>query len=133
MTEELYRQLIEGLDFDSASEMLGGISSEVASHRIENAPYTILENLAHAEVWQRYWLDTVEHGKAKRPGDDWPSPEADEWEPIRRSFIDGMKRAQSLAQGEVAPAVKTRLIEIALHGSYHLGQIALLKRILDRK
>ncbi len=130
MIEELYRQLQEGWDFDDAAELLDPISADEASRPIPGAPYTILQNLAHAEVWLRYWLLASEH-EEPRPEEEWPSPAADQWEMIRRSFLEGLARAGALATSDPGPSATTRLIQIALHTSYHLGQIQLLRRMLE--
>lgn len=130
MIGELYRQLQEGWDFDDAAELLDPISGEEASRPVPGAPYTILQNLAHAEVWQSYWLRASE-GEVPRPEQEWPAPAPGEWETVRRSFLEGLARAASLAAGDPGPSATTRLIQIALHTSYHLGQIQLLRRMLE--
>jgi uncharacterized damage-inducible protein DinB len=133
---EALRQVFEGADFTPPTKMLSRLTAEQAAARIPSAPYSILTLVAHADFWQRIWLARL--GGEKRPSiiEDWRVPNSTEWQSLRKSWLEGMTQAIQIASRKPfehkakndATAVKF-LLEIALHNSYHMGQIALLKRM----
>jgi hypothetical protein len=138
---ELLRQMVEGADFDTASAMLKSVNGQKAVLVPLNCPYSIATNIAHAEQWQRSWLnpmkglppfDVYKHGK------DFPIIKPEEWPAVRQRFIDGLDDAYRFATSEPFAhhakddaSAQRRLMKTALHGSYHLGQVKLLKRIIS--
>ncbi|RYG37162.1 hypothetical protein EON81_07500 [bacterium] len=121
---EALRQLIDGRDFSSPRSVLR-ISAERACEKKPGAPYSIAENVAHADGWQRLWLAQIK-GEERPPHTDWPGVNPNEWPAIRESFCAGLEEALGLA--EKAEHDAETFLRIVLHGSYHIGQCVLLKR-----
>lgn len=129
---EMFDQLQQGLNFEKADDLLGGITPEQASQTVPGAPYTILQNLAHTQIWQRYLIGEP-GAEMPRHGDDWPSPEPGEWAELRTAFLVGWERAAQMVTEDPNTATTTKLLHVALHGAYHLGQIALLWRMIEHR
>ena len=136
-----FDHILEGYDIPKPEGMLK-LKRADAVIDIEPSPYTLLTNLAHATLWQRFWLNKLHGGKKKSTMEEWKNdfrvPAPEEWEPLRREFIEGLKEARSIAKGE-APFECTEeeaqdtLLRIAVHGAYHCGQMNLLKRMLRKR
>lgn len=125
-------QILDGEDFPAPASMLK-IGPARASHRPPAAPYDILTNVAHAVYWQDHWLAGL-HGLPRKSGvdlwqGDWRQPAPDEFPTLRSQLVHGLKEARTLAAAEPTPGQADLLFRIALHTSYHLGQINLLKRM----
>jgi uncharacterized damage-inducible protein DinB len=133
---ELLRQIKTGKDIPPAGPLLK-ITSAQAAIQMDNSPYSIATNLAHTVFWQQLWLDRLAGRPTKSFLEDWKVPAETEWTAIRSRFLEGLDEAIYIAESEPfshkmksdADAVST-LIQIAIHDSYHLGQINLLKRQL---
>ncbi|AIE86817.1 DinB family protein [Fimbriimonas ginsengisoli] len=143
MTEaaEALRQIIEGHDFATPAGLLKSIKAETAVAIAPGAPYSIATNVAHAEIWQAAWLCRLRGEPLPKivMGQDFPEVSAKEWPGVRRAFVDGLVEAHAIASRDPFThgakddviAIRT-LFKIANHGAYHLGQIALLKRLLKQ-
>jgi len=125
------RQIERGADFSAPSAVLK-ISSAMASASIPGAGYTIAEYVAHADLWNGIWLARIlgePRPKMHPHRFDWPEAPAHDWNTIRTSFLNRLKDAGSVANRDnLTDAEMDLLMRIALHSSYHLGQIVLLKR-----
>ena len=72
-------------------------------------------------------------------GQDFPIIDKKDWPTIRSKFCDGLDEALDIARREPLThacksddkAIET-LFRIANHGAYHIGQVALLKRLLSK-
>ncbi|RYG48883.1 DinB family protein [bacterium] len=124
--QEALRQLDEGRDFSSPRSVLR-ISAEKACQRKPGAPYSIAENVAHADGWQRMWLARVK-GEPRPAHTDWPAVDSKDWPAIRESFCAGLEEAMALAERAEGNEAET-LLRIVVHGAYHIGQCVLLKRL----
>jgi hypothetical protein len=135
VVRELFRQIIDGTDIPAAESLLRNVTPEKAAIKLDNMPYSILTNLAHADFWQQIWLDRLHGKRARRITEDWKAPAAGEWPQVRASFLANLGRASEIAAAEGFDhrmksdeiAIKT-LLQIAIHDAYHLGQVNLLKR-----
>lgn len=135
---ELFTHIIEGYDIPTPEGLLK-VSAERAAKVHEGAPYSLLRNLAHAVYWQSLWLDRLQ-GRPVPPimdiwKGDWKEPSPSEFKRIRQEFVDGLKTARTIATTEpFEHAMESdekaidRLLRIAVHGAYHMGQLNLLKR-----
>lgn len=123
---EALRQVIEGHDFNAPRSLLR-ISAERACQRKPNAPYSIAENVAHAVQWQRLWLARIK-GERKPEIVDWPKVDPEQWPEIREEFCAGLEEAMHLAE-TATDDQSAALLQIAVHGAYHVGQWNLLKRL----
>lgn len=134
---ELFDQIIDGADIPRAEAILR-VSVKRAAMKLDSAPYSMLTNLAHAVTWQRLWLDTIE-GRPTPPVhevwmNDFRVPAESEWAELKADFIAGLARARELSLApDLSPGQVRRLLHIAVHASYHLGQLNLLKRQLSAK
>ncbi|MFY9234928.1 MAG: hypothetical protein WAO58_10785 [Fimbriimonadaceae bacterium] len=134
---ELYRQIWEGEDIPPPASLLRNIKLETAVLKLPRMPYSILTNLEHADFWQRIWLDKLKGMRAESFMKDWRVPADTEWKAVKASFLQNFQSAMRLAASEPFEhkmksdevAVKT-LLQLAIHSSYHLGQVNLLKREL---
>jgi uncharacterized damage-inducible protein DinB len=134
---ELFRQMEEGGDIPPARQVLSRLTPELAATKLPNWPYSILTNLAHAVFWQNNWLAHVRGERAQSFTNDWRVPDPSEFGSLRKEFLDGFAEARRIAESQPFDhkmksddiAIKT-LMYIAIHNSYHLGQMNLLKRQL---
>lgn len=135
----LFRQLLEGWDVPTPAGLLR-VKAEDAARELAGMPYSLLTNLNHAVHWQRLWLASL-HGEPKPSGmavwtGDWRVPEASRWKDLRAEFLAGLEEARRIAESEPFDhrlpnddrAIEI-LVAIAVHATYHLGQMNLLKRV----
>jgi uncharacterized damage-inducible protein DinB len=138
---ELLRQLIEGHDFEPVARMIGDLTPEQALVKREGWPYSIAENAGHTLYWQKLWLDGINERATKRARGknvDWPAVSATEWPAVQAELLAGLQAAHAKSQGAGdllrklahGETVEQVLLRIALHASYHIGQIALLRQVL---
>ena len=130
---QMFDQILTGEDIPTPERMLR-IKGARAALKSGGHPYSLLTNLAHAVMWQNLWLDKLNR-KPKRPSMeiwkvDWRVAETGEWEGLRRDFVEGLKQARALANKPSLTSLEVEtLLKIAIHASYHLGQMNLLKRM----
>jgi uncharacterized damage-inducible protein DinB len=136
---EALRQVRDGEDFTAPASVLK-ISAKRAVVRKEGWPYSIADNVAHCELWQRVWLSKLQ-GQERPKFDpkiwDWPKVPEEQWTEVRRRFLEGLDEAIALTSAEPFShkmasdegAAKV-LLEIAVHDAYHVGQWVVLKRLL---
>lgn len=135
---ELLHQLIEGYDF-APPKRLVNVKADVACRVPAGSPYSIATNAWHCDFWNRIWLARI-LGEKRPPGniykDDFYEPTPKEWPETKARFLANILKAHELATAEPfvhamkddTEAVK-RLCQIAVHTAYHLGQIAMIKRM----
>jgi hypothetical protein len=130
--QEALFQVAEPIDFDSLADMVGRISADDACRVLPGVPYSVATNLRHALIWQNQWLAFC-RGEEKLPPVDaeWSGVDPLEWPSVRDEFLAGQREALALSgSGDLHPDVQRRLLRIAIHGAYHLGQIQLMARIV---
>ncbi len=129
------------------NEVLVGVDAQTALLIPTGASHSIWQLVLHATFWQdeaRRWLA----GNYRPPAElnDWPAVECateDAWQAalaeLRSSNdalcevamkLDDARLPERVHQG--APSVYVTLHGIVQHNVYHAGQIALLKKLLDR-
>lgn len=136
----MFDHILEGYDIPTPEGMLK-VKRADAARDIPEAPYSLLTNLAHAVLWQRFWLQKLQGGKKKSTMVEWKNdfrvPEPEEWEGLRKEFVEGLKEARGIANGDPDKCTDEEatdsLLRIAVHGSYHCGQMNLLKRMIRAK
>jgi hypothetical protein len=149
LEEVLRATLLAGIEGQGAhadaSRALDGLDWELAGRRVPAAPYTVQQSANHVIYWNGYALAACRGLNPTPPAHDvdgWPGPEAPasagEWE----SFIGAYKGSLAeLAEeirtcdlgGRTARGRRTRadmLRAMGNHISYHVGQIALLRRMM---
>lgn len=135
---QLMDHIIEGYDIPSPAGVIR-ISPSTACEPITCIPYTFGCNLAHAVMWQNFWLVKLKGGRKSSSMTEWSQdfrePELNEIPKLKSTFLEGLREARSIAAqvGSGALAVSDAeatetLLRIAVHASYHLGQMNLIKR-----
>jgi hypothetical protein len=123
---EAFTHLIVGYDVPAPSGMLK-VSRTNAAETVPGLPYSLLTNLHHTVVWQRFWLAKLKGGARKSGPEqwrlDWRVPPPEEWETLREEFLVGLDHCLPTD----AEATDT-LCRILVHASYHVGQMNVLKR-----
>jgi hypothetical protein len=139
-TYDALKQIWDGDDIPAPRTMLARIKPEDAARKLPGAPYSLLTNLAHADMWNRIWLARLNNTKRPDMMKDWRVPSASEFDSLRASFLDGIQEAMRIASSKPFKhemkddivAVRT-LHMIAVHTAYHCGQMNLLKRMMKTK
>ncbi len=125
---------------------LDALDWRLAGRRIEGAPYTIQQIAHHILFWNGFCASALSGHIPPRPphdGDSWPGPEAPqseaEWELFTNAYRESLLRLADVArrgpltappgQGEKHPGAEW-LRSVLQHTSYHVGQIALLRRLM---
>jgi uncharacterized damage-inducible protein DinB len=142
--------LLAGVEGDGAhtdsSRMLDGLDWTLAGRRTADAPYTILQSANHIIYWNGYSL-ALAHGQSPTPpahaADGWPGPEAPSSEVEWAAFVQAYKASlaalaaeiRKCALGETMPTGRRTRADVLRamgnHVSYHVGQIALLRRMMN--
>ncbi len=151
--KELRRHLLELLEGRSAHIDLETVLNEFPigeiNMRLENAPHTAWELLEHLRIAQH---DIVEfsrdanHVSPKFPDGYWNKREAaaEDWKKSVKQIFDDLQTMRDLVSDEKTDllakiphgdgqTVFREALLVADHNTYHLGQIALLMRILEKK
>jgi uncharacterized damage-inducible protein DinB len=122
------------------------ISAEVAARQIAGFPHSIGQLVFHLNYWMSYDLRRArgerppypEHNAESFPVA--PSPaNAEEWDRLRRDFawflaeharLAESPRATTDRHNELAGTLEAILWQTVAHNSYHMGQIAMIRRAL---
>ena len=128
-------------------EVLDGVSAEQAARRPVPGAHSIWELVLHIAVWADVAVARLTaDGSDIQPAEDWPAvppPTEERWresvERLRASYArlgtivetldDAALRAPVAVPGQ-RHSVEVMLHGVIEHGTYHGGQIALLKRAL---
>jgi len=131
-----------------------GIPAEVASRRLQGYPHSIFQILFHMNFWMEYELRRIRQENPPYPAhaaESWPpeSPASEgEWKQAETRFVALIGELSALAQSDPkflnrevkathavhsqhSSSVLAVLWQLAVHNSYHLGQIVLLRRLLN--
>ena len=130
------------------------IAAELATRTVEGYPHSIWQLVEHMNYWMEYDLRKVAGENPPYPEtaiESWPAPPVvpgePQWQATTRRFEGLLAQLATLAQSDAAalervvhnvgPAQSLRqstvyamLWGVAAHNSYHVGQIALLRRQL---
>ena len=129
-----------------ASRMLDGLDWQLAGRRLVDAPYTIQQEANHVVYWNGYATAASRGENPTAPAhavDGWPGPEApasaEEWGAFVRAFKASLEalaaEIRGVPLGEMMPSGSRSRADVLRamgnHVSYHVGQIALLRRMLN--
>jgi uncharacterized damage-inducible protein DinB len=132
-----------------------GIPTKLACRRLEGYPHSIFQILSHMNYWMDYEVRRISGESPTYPAhatESWlthssPANET-EWKQTVARFValigDLSKLAQSDSEllnrevnathavhSQLSSSVCAVLWQIAMHNSYHIGQIVLLRRLLN--
>lgn len=134
-----FDQILQGWDIPTPAGVLR-VREDKRAAVPAGAPYSILTNLAHAVLWQDFWLQKLAGGRRKAGPSEWNNdfrvPDPSEWHALKKRLLEGLQEARRIAASEPfdhemvsdQEAIET-LIRILVHVSYHLGQMNLLRRM----
>ena len=152
MADAILRELLHGKGAHTdAIACLDGLSAALANRRIDGYPHSISEIVAHLNYWMDYELKRIAGGAPAYPEhaiEGWPPASKKDWEATRDRFKnllgDLVRLSDSSSevfqrdvpgvhavQEPKAYSVHAVLWQMVAHNSYHLGQIALLRRCLN--
>jgi uncharacterized damage-inducible protein DinB len=153
MSDTTLRELIygKGAHVDPVA-CVEDISADVALYSAPGCPHSIWRIVLHMSYWMDYEFVKIAGENPSYPAnaiESWPehpspSDEA-QWQRSRAHFVEDLKRLATLAESDSAvldrlvtdsdatktprqSTVRTALCQIAAHNSYHVGQIAMLRR-----
>jgi len=130
------------------------ISAEMAGRQVAGFPHSIGQLVFHMNYWMSYEMRRIRGEKPTYPehaAESWPvagTPgEAQEWDRLRRdlawlltayaelaksSAVEMQREIESAHPGDqkVAGTLEAVLWQMVAHNSYHVGQIAMIRRAL---
>lgn len=130
------------------------ICSELAARQVAGFPHSIGQLVFHMNYWMNYDLRRMRGERPKYPehnGESFPaapSPaDAAEWDRLRRDFAWFLTEHARLADlsreelgrkieamhekhNEISGTLEAMLWQTVVHNSYHIGQIAMIRRAL---
>jgi uncharacterized damage-inducible protein DinB len=125
-------------------DLLAGLSAETAVARPVAGAHSIWEIVLHVAVWAEIARLRLhgEHAHDPSPSEDWPAPTPGGWpaavERMQTAYRELAREVRRLEPESLHAMVAGRdytvvvlLDGVVEHGTYHGGQIALLKRAID--
>jgi uncharacterized damage-inducible protein DinB len=129
------------------------ISAEVASQQVAEFPHSIGQLVFHMNYWMDYELRRIRGERPKYPEHNSESFPADSpvdaraWDALRERFTALLAEFAALAKSprtgrdrqiesvhegdqKVAGTLEAVLWQMVAHNSYHIGQIAMIRRVL---
>jgi uncharacterized damage-inducible protein DinB len=130
------------------------ISAALASRQVEGFPHSIAQLVFHMNYWMDYDLCRIRGERPKYPehnSESFPSrptpADVGEWNRLREDFAALLNQTAALAESrredldrqiepthpshkERAATLEAVLWQLVAHNSYHIGQIAMIRRIL---
>jgi uncharacterized damage-inducible protein DinB len=127
---------------------------ELAGQQVAGFPHSIAQLLFHMNYWMDYELQRIRGQRPKYPehnAESFPTAsapvDAREWDRLRAQFSELLGEFSTLAKSsalemqreieiahdgdkKVAGTLEAVLWQIVVHNSYHVGQIATMRRVL---
>ena len=127
----------------AAQDAVAGLDWKLSGVQPEGASHSIFQLLNHMIYWNRWvvkWLGGQKPVVPKHASGSWPGKTAPdnsaEWRSVLQQFDEGLKemmhatRDSDLLARHGNKTAMEMLQTIALHNSYHLGQVVLLRQRL---
>lgn len=129
------------------------VPAELAAQWVDGFPHSIAALVLHMNYWMNYELRRIRGERPKFPehaAESWPTADArvdpDEWDRLRRDFAwflaeyermarssseERERQVESVREGDkkYAGSVEAVLWQMVVHNSYHVGQIAMIRRM----
>ena len=143
--------LTEPIAFLAPASALEGLTPAAADQRLPGANHSIAEIVAHLAFWQRWFLRRF-NGNAEpmvqRAAEGWPVVAPGSWREVEEGFLGGLtllvteaERTPERLEEPLTPSIefpplahysrRDVLVHVGAHNAHHLGQIILLRQILD--
>jgi uncharacterized damage-inducible protein DinB len=130
------------------------LSADLAAKQVEGFPHSIGQLVFHLNYWMDYDLRRIRGENPKYPehnSESFPFPstpiDAQEWDRLREEFSTLLRATAELANSsreeldreiepthpshkERAASLEAALWQLVVHNSYHIGQIAMIRRVL---
>jgi len=130
------------------------ISAQLAGRQVAGFPHSIGQLVFHMNYWMDYELRRIRGERPKYPehnSESFPPAlalaDAEEWDRLRRRMADLLcqfallakssaqelqREVESVHEGDknVANSLEAVLWQMVAHNSYHVGQIAMMRRVL---
>ncbi|MEM6428257.1 MAG: DinB family protein [Deinococcota bacterium] len=150
LNSQLLKRFIAGMGFMPTARALSGLSADIVQQMPEHAPHSIADIVAHLDFWQTWVLANIQGDLQTLPARaalGWPKPRA--WDDLLEHVLAGLEHAQALCDdterlqiafdpdNKIGASFSTFSVAdalldiIAVHNAHHLGQIILLRRMLD--
>jgi uncharacterized damage-inducible protein DinB len=131
------------------------LSAELAARHVECFPHSIGQLVFHMNYWMDYELRRIRGERPAYPehnSESFPSahssPDGEDWDRLRKRFelllahfaelakssAEEMQRQiETVHEGDkkVAGTLEAVLWQMVAHNSYHIGQVAMIRRALD--
>jgi hypothetical protein len=148
---KLIKHILEGPGFTPLERAISGLTQEQATTKPCDSPHSVADILAHLNFWQRWTLAAIRGEHRPMPAkaaDGWVGMTGS-WEGLLGEFLAGLEKAKTLTDDEallqqpfdseskigwgfekhsIGEAV---LDVIAVHNAHHLGQVILLRRMIN--
>ena len=132
-----------------------GIPAQLAARKLAGYPHSIFQMVGHMNFWMDYELRRIRQEDPPYPGhaaESWPPASSTaneaEWQQVVSRFAALIEELSTLAQSDPeflsrevkathavhnqhSSSVLAVLWQTAVHNSYHIGQIVLLRRMLN--
>ncbi len=143
--------LIETFPHIPPPRALEALDPADATRKLANTPHTIADIVAHLNFWLEWFIARCE-GRAvpmvTSAAHGWPAVPADPWPSSAARFLDGLERLVRIAEKErdlnrsLTPPIEfpplahytigDALVHVANHNAHHLGQVILLRQLMNR-
>ena len=128
---------------------VGGMPGTLRGKKPRGAPYTPWQQLEHLRICQRDILEYIrnpKHVSPAWPAEYWPAaepPAREAWAKSARAFEADLNALIRMAEDPAkdllarvpadpnGPTILHELLLVADHNAYHLGQLIVLRRMLD--
>jgi uncharacterized damage-inducible protein DinB len=142
--------LTEPIGFLAPARALEALSPDLADRRLDGAPHSIAEIVAHLNFWQNWFIRRAEgtaEPMVQHAAEGWPAVTAGSWPSLQQQFVDGLSQLTAWADAAgdaletpLTPAIefpplahytkRDVLVHVATHNAHHLGQVILLRQLL---
>jgi uncharacterized damage-inducible protein DinB len=134
----------ENAPYTPPSSILGDVNAKVAHEKIERSPHSIAEIVTHLNFGNRRLLQFARGEnppQLKCAADTWPSVEPEDWTVLRSAYLESLQQLRDLAkrpeileqpvQPDSNRTVGYHITRILVHNAHHLGQVILLRQLMD--